>query len=265
MDLSAIKNLEDYELRLQKIEIEYFDRYFAWQSALLDELEKLDKEQIRTFGVATVPGDEATHPRVSPEAVWELFTAISDYAGGALFIYMGSVSWATTMDALDQLERHLHDLLLQVKDRKWEPARLWLDLNFEHESFPSFWSSIEANLITLLWEEIQPGLWRGRGEPEADDENSLKLAEEIGASVSRKTERRNLVDVFLLRCHESLASRILRRHIWQSVNHENPRQFQFWQAADPKATNADDRNFRRVLALKPKEFEQLLRQKGLLD
>ena len=79
---------------------------------------------------------------------------------------------------------------------------------------------------------------------------------------SNAEERRAAVDAFLLICNEmgSLGARIFRRHIWEDAGHGKPRQFQFWQARDPKATKSDDENFRRILA-DPSGFMARIREK----
>jgi hypothetical protein len=58
--------------------------------------------------------------------------------------------------------------------------------------------------------------------------------------------------------------KVNRRHVWLAVGHTAARQFQFWQASDPKATAQDDQNFRRILAMSPADFEALLKKKGII-
>jgi hypothetical protein len=78
-------------------------------------------------------------------------------------------------------------------------------------------------------------------------------------------DRRASVDAFLARCNEHSKTRIRRKHIWLSVGHSKPRQFEYWQASSPKATAEDETNFERVLKMAPTAFLALLGQKQLLD
>lgn len=75
-----------------------------------------------------------------------------------------------------------------------------------------------------------------------------------------------LVSNFLQQCNEvvSVGDKVIRKHIWQSVGHSRARQFQYWQERSDKATDEDDRNFRRVLTMSPAEFISILRKKSIL-
>ena len=75
-----------------------------------------------------------------------------------------------------------------------------------------------------------------------------------------------IVDGFLYRCNlePGLTEEIIREHIWRSIGHKKPRQFQYWQANDARATKADKRNFPRIVQLEPAEFVKLLRKKDLI-
>jgi len=77
-------------------------------------------------------------------------------------------------------------------------------------------------------------------------------------------DRRAQVDHFLLKCNqeEGLKEQLIRKHIWRGAGHKKPRQFQYWQAGSEKASNEDDRNFCRILAMKPAAFMALLKDKG---
>jgi hypothetical protein len=72
------------------------------------------------------------------------------------------------------------------------------------------------------------------------------------------------VDEFLRRCTQETKLKATRKHIWQVALHGSPRQFQYWQASSPKATKQDDLNFRRILEMKPTDFETLLKKKGII-
>ena len=84
------------------------------------------------------------------------------------------------------------------------------------------------------------------------------------ASITNSTARRAAVDAFLLRCRQETSLSATRKHIWKAVGHKTARQFQFWQANDAKATLQDDKNFRRILAKNPVDFESMLTKKGII-
>jgi hypothetical protein len=75
---------------------------------------------------------------------------------------------------------------------------------------------------------------------------------------------RAAVDTFIVKCQQELSLKVNRKHIWRAAGHTTARQFQFWQASDPKATDRDNQNFRRILAMSPSNFEALLKKKGII-
>ena len=93
-----------------------------------------------------------------------------------------------------------------------------------------------------------------------------------GAATSGvRAKRIQLVNDFLLRCLQETQHKLLKKHIWSAVGHRSPRQFQYWQAGDDRsrgkirgATDQDDQNFRRILAMAPADFEKLLKKKSVL-
>jgi hypothetical protein len=79
-------------------------------------------------------------------------------------------------------------------------------------------------------------------------------------SVSRKA----WVDSFLSRFLHETGVKATRTQIWRAAGHGKARQFQFWQASSPKASKQDDLTFPRILAMKPIEFETLLKKRGII-
>jgi hypothetical protein len=79
-------------------------------------------------------------------------------------------------------------------------------------------------------------------------------------------DRSAMVEDFLLRCNQEpdLPEKIIKKHIWGAVGHKSPRQFQYWQASDDKATVEDQTNFSRTLALQPSEFVAQLKRMKLI-
>lgn len=74
-------------------------------------------------------------------------------------------------------------------------------------------------------------------------------------------DRRAAVDAFIRKCEQQLSRKLNREDIWRAAKHKTARQFQYWQKSDPKATAQDNRNFRRILAMNPTDFETLLKGK----
>jgi hypothetical protein len=84
--------------------------------------------------------------------------------------------------------------------------------------------------------------------------------------------RRAEVDDFLNRCNKVARVKIKRAHIWRAAKHAKARQFQYWQAGQDRlprktrgATAEDELNFRRILAMNPADFIELLETKGLIQ
>ena len=85
--------------------------------------------------------------------------------------------------------------------------------------------------------------------------------ENAGYTVDRCAE----VDAFLQKCTQELSMKMTRKHIWRAVGHKTERQFQYFQAGNHKATDADRRNFPRILAMSPVPFLALLKRKGIIS
>jgi hypothetical protein len=73
-----------------------------------------------------------------------------------------------------------------------------------------------------------------------------------------------LVEEFLERCNAVSVAKIGKHHVWKAAGHKTPTQFQRWQRGDDNATDADEQNFRRILAMQPKDFLRLLGSKKLI-
>jgi hypothetical protein len=96
------------------------------------------------------------------------------------------------------------------------------------------------------------------------DESPCTDAAPAANTMHGGTDRSAAVDRFLQNCSEETTLKPYRKYIWQAAGHTRPRQFQFWQASNPKATAQDDQNFRRILAMRPTDFEALLKRKGFI-
>ncbi len=112
-----------------------------------------------------------------------------------------------------------------------------------------------------------------RGPANQRAEVNLSKAENVGmpaqelsvATTDLGTDRTKMVDDFLVQCNRESAVgfKVIRKHIWLAVGHARARQFQYWQEGSDKATDADDRAFRRILRMSPADFIAHLVKKGI--
>jgi hypothetical protein len=102
---------------------------------------------------------------------------------------------------------------------------------------------------------------------EADflDNSKSRLPPGVATTVD-KSDRSKMVDDFILECNwgSDAGLKVMRKHISRALGHATPRQFQYSQRRSDKATPEDNRNFCRVLSMRPVEFVALLREKGIL-
>ena len=142
------------------------------------------------------------------------------------------------------------------------------------DKFPEDHSAIIANAIwsCILLHGDRSECGQGVDKPEGS-EPELGAEEEPAGQIpaDRSTaDRRTLVEAFLRKCAQEIPLKVTRTHIWRAVGHTKPRQFQYWQSGQDRlpgttrgATEEDDRNFRRVLAMAPADFAELLKKKGI--
>ena len=76
------------------------------------------------------------------------------------------------------------------------------------------------------------------------------------APVSTPQSGPDRVDDFLERCNREHqgSGKLLRKDIWTLARHKTPRQFQYWQRGDQKASLADNVIFERILKMTPRDF-----------
>lgn len=130
------------------------------------------------------------------------------------------------------------------------------------KAFPEVTSNLSGGLLS----SVARGL-RERPEWHEFEAALLAVAERqagTGHPVHPAGSRREAVDAFLRKCKQETPVHVTRGHIWRLAGHQTPRQFQFWQASDPKATTQDDQNFRRILGMNSQAFVDLLKMKGLI-
>jgi hypothetical protein len=82
-----------------------------------------------------------------------------------------------------------------------------------------------------------------------------------GQSSLKHCTRRSEVDAFLEKCNRISRTRIRRRHLWLSLGHTTPRQFEYWQACNEEKATAD---FGPTLRKEPQHFLDLLKEKRLI-
>jgi len=92
---------------------------------------------------------------------------------------------------------------------------------------------------------------------------SAQQAAATNSDKGTNTNRRAMVDAFLEKCNQVASFKIIRKHVWQAAGHKQPRQFQYWQAGDHRATLTDDQNFRRILSMNRADFIALLKKKRI--
>ncbi len=94
---------------------------------------------------------------------------------------------------------------------------------------------------------------------------AMPAQERTVATTDNEPDRSSVVDAFLLQCNRESAVgfKVIRKHIWLAAGHAHARQFQYWQERSDKATDEDDRNFRRILRMTPAQFIALLEKKNI--
>ena len=103
-----------------------------------------------------------------------------------------------------------------------------------------------------------------QGVPEVATIDVLSPHPVRAGSNALRADRLAEVKDFLLRCNQETPLKVVRTHIWRAAGHTTPRQFQYWQKSDPKATSADETNFRRILRMSPTDFLVLLNKKRIV-
>jgi hypothetical protein len=98
----------------------------------------------------------------------------------------------------------------------------------------------------------------------SEAKSGFSKPEPTAPAVEQTKDRRAAIDAFILKSKQETSLKVTRTSIWRAAGHSTARQFQFWQASDPKATAQDDKNFRRILAMNPADFEALLKKKSII-
>jgi len=106
---------------------------------------------------------------------------------------------------------------------------------------------------------------QSRHTPNAAEPGSVPKSD-APAAVKREADartRKPCVDAFIAACNQVSTFQIYKKHIWRAAGHRSDRPFQYWQANSPKATQADHRNFDRILSMEPSAFVALLKNQGI--
>jgi hypothetical protein len=137
-------------------------------------------------------------------------------------------------------------------DIKWAHPQVNAELKNSEE-----WAKFEE----LRLEASRARATRTTVPPRAEE---AERTEESDPPPKEDENRRALVEDFILRCRQNTPLQVNRTHIWLAVGHKAPKQFERWQASDPKATKQDDENFRRILAMQPADFVELLKNRRII-
>jgi hypothetical protein len=92
------------------------------------------------------------------------------------------------------------------------------------------------------------------GSQNAAESEEQSTTSDSTAESSPNKARPQQVEAFIRRVWEETGKKITRKHIWRALGHSSARQFQYWQSGSKRATKSDDRNFTRILGMKPSDF-----------
>lgn len=266
-----------HERSRAEAEREFYLGYVAWLEALVDEAKRFPippkpdvgkiVAEAAAAGFRGDPKPAAAHSRrASPGIVVQLVDLCARYVTAELDAYADFLrrKEATPSQLVTQLERRAEVTLTQTKRRKWTHGLKHISGPFDSEPWiDEAWQFVEDRVQEHLRDSLEPDVWFGT--PESEQTVSAEGGFEPSVpSDSQLTSRRDQVDTFLLRCVQETQLKAIRTHLWRAVGHNTPRQFQFWQRNDPRATAADDQNFRRILNMNPTDFVRLLKQKGII-
>ncbi len=128
------------------------------------------------------------------------------------------------------------------------------------------WSSWESFYESAQTQIRKSDGWLAHLDEAASASGGAENVDRIEEQPDESEDRRSHVDAFLEECNRAgeLPVKIIRKHLWLAVGHKTRRQFQYWQSANEKATQTDDRNFERVLSMSPQAFVSTLKKKNLL-
>ena len=156
---------------------------------------------------------------------------------------------------LSSMTSNLNGSLLEAVERQYRGSEEW-------RQFEDALLAVAEQVATASHEDLSTAPPIVRDEP-SETNNAVPVT----GSIDKPGERRALiVDAFLQRCNERVdgGTKVIRKHIWGAIGHQQPRQFQYWQADDVQATEEDDQNFRRILSMEPSDFIAILKQKKLI-
>jgi hypothetical protein len=266
VDISAIAtSLDKYSLQRRAAENAYYAEYSNWLDRLTLEHNEYEAEYFERNPTEWL----APLRPASNEPMETLISILVVFVKSEFRAFAKQLGHLSILEILTVLDQHKAELLAETRARKWTPAYRILERWFEGETLIDQWTLIEAELDELLWDRLQPAVWRCAPQWEGlngsiADLSGVLEAEEKEAVLARA--RRDSVDQFLSKCRKSFPGiKFHRRHIWRAVGHKCARQFQFWQAAHSKATIANDKDFKRILALRPEAFEKTLRDKKIIE
>jgi hypothetical protein len=132
---------------------------------------------------------------------------------------------------------------------------------------PNRYEALKGIVLSVVVTELAVLETEGRLLGPKQVEAESVIPREIEKTLDQRTtklERHENVEAFLLKCNAQPSVKIIEKHIWRAVGHTTARQFQYWKVHDRRATQADNRNFTRILSMQPSEFVALLKAKQIL-
>lgn len=140
-----------------------------------------------------------------------------------------------------------------------DAEKLWHDRGVVPEGWEDFLHGVPDH------NQEDPGI-APEAEPESQRSVTAGCVDEDAANVRAgdPVDRNNnsvLVDNFIQLCLDETT----RKHIWRAAGYTQRSDFDRWQAADSRTTEAADRSFRRILTMPPRDFIALLKKQRLIS
>ncbi len=246
-----------YEVRKTKADRAFTDGFHSW-------LEGVDAEKIRVERPITLRrlasgsglDSDMADRKPNSALVIDLGHLCTSYLLRSLRAYaqMLGEKEIPALQATANLMEYVTAAQEETHRRKWcfGLRHLYQIRGLTAASLPNLWPIIEDSVRDLVQNDLPFDIELGRHRAP------------LGRQEDKRTDRHALVVGFKARMWQD-GYKVSDRHIWRSVGHTTSRQFYYWKKGqdckkgDTKgATNADNRNFRRVLAFDTDHFLKVL-------
>jgi len=195
------------------------------------------------FGVLDARAQLVLQQSLAPENSLPLHHALNQFDTFALRLVENTIErkWRGSRAALSQCSG---DLLAKQFDAAFQKD--WTDPH-------AFLKPVRADLVRL-WPV--DATWAGM----------VVWGSDCRTRVGTAARRWGMVTDFLRRANEvpGVGIGLERNHFWRAAGYRQPRDFQYWQSADSKATKSAAERFARLLCQPPEEFIRILRKKSLI-